>query len=103
MNQPVEALVPIVDACAIDPGEAMQRRVASCGFDPAGKRIKVFNPRGTLPPIRLRPMAPRPASLEGKTVYFVDVRFMNGSVFLAEIQKVFSERFPGVKTELRQK
>jgi hypothetical protein len=103
MNQPAEALGPLADACAIDPGEAMERRVAAGGFDPAGKRIKVFNPRGTPPPIRLRPMAARPASLEGKTVYFVDVRFMNGSVFLAEIQKVFAERFPGVKTELRQK
>lgn len=106
MNRPAAAVIPSLgplDACAIDPGEAMERRVAAGGFDPEGKRFRVFNPRGTPPPIRLRPMAPRPASLEGKTVYFVDVRFMNGSVFLAEIQKVFAERFPGVMTELRQK
>ncbi|HUN68914.1 MAG TPA: UGSC family (seleno)protein [Burkholderiales bacterium] len=62
-----------------------------------------MNPRGTPPAINLRPMAPRPASLDGKTVYFVDVRFMNGDVFLGEIRKLFAEKFPGVKTEFRQK
>ncbi len=104
MNSP-EFLDPITGACEIEswPGEIMERRVAAGDFDPAGKRIKVLNPRGTPPPIRLRPMAPHPASLEGRTIYFVDVRFMNGSVFLGEIQKIFAERFPGVKTVLRQK
>ncbi len=100
-----DALDPITGACDLEsyPGENMERRVAAGEFASAGKRIKVFNPRGTPPAIRLRPMAPRPQSLDGKTVYFVDVRFMNGAVFLAEIQKVFAEQFPGVKTELRQK
>ena len=94
----MEAFEPVTGACEIEtyPGEAMERRIAAGEFAPDGKKIRVFNPRGTPPAIRLRPMAPRPASLEGKTVYFVDVRFMNGSVFLAEIQKVFAERFPGV-------
>jgi hypothetical protein len=103
MNQPVEALP--ADACELEsyPGESAQRRVAAGAFDPAGKRFKVLNPCGTPPAIRLRPMAPRSASLQGKTVYFVDVRFMNGNVFLDEIRKVFAEQFPGVKTELRQK
>ena len=31
-------------------------------------KITVLTPLGTPPPIKLRPMAPRPASLEGKTV-----------------------------------
>lgn len=95
----------ITHACEIEsyPGESMQRRVAAGEFDAAAKRCKALNPRGTPPAIRLRAMAPRPDSLEGKTIYFVDVRFMNGSVFLAEIQKEFAQRFPGVKTELRQK
>ena len=99
------ALDPIVGACELEtyPGENMERRVTAGEFAAAGKRVSVFNPRGTPPAIRLRPMAPRPRSLDGKTIYFVDVRFMNGAVFLAEIQKVFAERFPGVKTELRQK
>lgn len=98
-------LDPLVDACAFEayPGEMMERRIARGDFDPVGKQHVVVSPRGTPPPIALRPMAPRPTSLEGKTVYFVDVRFMNGKSFLTEIQKVFAEQFPGVKTELRQK
>ncbi len=93
------------DACELEayPGENMERRVAAGEFAAAGKRFRVFNPRGTPPAISLRRMAPRPQSLAGKTIYFVDVRFMNGAAFLAEIQKVFAEKFPEVKTELRQK
>jgi hypothetical protein len=103
MNQPVEAIA--AGACEIESysGENAERRIASGEFAPAGKRVTVLNPRGTPPAIGLRPMAARPATLEGKTVYFVDVRFMNGNVFLGEIQKLFAERFPGVKTEFRQK
>jgi hypothetical protein len=62
-----------------------------------------LTPLGTPPPIRLKSMAPRPASLAGHTVYFVDVRFMNGDVLLKEIQKVFEGQFPGIRTEFRRK
>jgi hypothetical protein len=48
-------------------------------------------------------MAPRPSTLLGKTVYFVDVRFMGGDVFLKEMQEVFAEKYPELKTEFRQK
>lgn len=100
-----DELAPLLGACEIEayPGEVMERRIARGDFGPAGKRVQVLNPRGTPPDIRLRPMAARPTSLEGRTVYFVDVRFMNGKAFLEEIQKVFAERFPNVKTALRQK
>ena len=93
------------DACELEgyPGENAEKRIASGEFAFKNKKIEVLNPRGTPPAINLRPMAPRPASLERKTVYFVDVRFMNGDVFLGEIRKLFAEKFPGVKTEFRQK
>lgn len=96
---------PILDGCALEayPGETMERRIANGDFDPEGKAFTVFNPRGHPPAIRLRPMAARPKSLEGRTVYFVDVRFMNGKDFLLELQRAFNERFPNVRTELRQK
>ncbi len=67
------------------------------------RRVTVLDPQGRPPSIPLIPMAPRPDSLAGKTVYFVDVRFMNGDVLLKEMQKVFTERYPEVKTEFRQK
>lgn len=66
-------------------------------------KMTVLNPRGEPPPIPLIPMAPRPSALLGKTVYFVDVRFMGGDVFLKQMQQVFAERYPELKTEFRQK
>ena len=105
MSTHPQELAPLVDACELEawPGEVMERRIARGDFAPQGRRVQVLNPRGTPPAIRLRPMAPRPASLEGRTVYLVDVRFMNGKSLLEEVQQVLAERFPGVKTELRQK
>ncbi len=66
-------------------------------------KISVLNPRGESPPIPLKPMAPRTGDLAGRTVYFVDVRFMGGDVLLKEMQKVFAEKYPELKTEFRQK
>jgi hypothetical protein len=98
-------LDPVLDACAIEayPGEVMERRISQGDFNPEGKAFTVFSPRGTPPAIHLRPMAPRTANLDGRTVYFVDVRFMNGKDFLSEVQQAFKERFPLIRTELRQK
>ncbi|HEY1226170.1 MAG TPA: UGSC family (seleno)protein [Ramlibacter sp.] len=102
---PAGDFAPLVGACELEayPGEVMERRIARGEFDPRGKRVQVLNPRGTPPAITLRAMAPRPSSIEGRTVYLVDVRFMNGKAFLEEIEKAIAERFPGVKTVVRQK
>jgi hypothetical protein len=66
-------------------------------------RITAMNPRGTAPPIRLIPMAPRPDTLDGKTVYFVDVRYVGADVYLKEMMAWFSRNMPKVKLEFRQK
>jgi hypothetical protein len=66
-------------------------------------KISVLNPRGQPPPIPLVSMAPRTGDLAARTVYFVDVRFMGGDVLLKEMQKVFAEKYPELKTEFRQK
>ena len=58
---------------------------------------------GTPPPIRLVPMAPRLDTLDGKTVYFVDSRYVGGDIFLKEMMSWFSENMPKVKLEFRQK
>ena len=65
--------------------------------------ITILNPRGTPPGIRLVPMAPRSPSLEGKTVYFVDVRFPGTETFIREMMAWFNRNLPGVKTEFRSK
>ena len=67
------------------------------------RRITALDPRGDPPPISLVPMAARPESLGDRPVYLVDVRFMNGDVFLRELQKALDEKHPEVRTEFRQK
>jgi hypothetical protein len=63
----------------------------------------VLNPTGNPPPIQLRAMAPRPASLSGKTVYLVDETFDGGDKFLLEMQKYMAVHMPDVKTVFRAK
>ncbi len=66
-------------------------------------KIPVLNPRGTPPPIRLVAMAPRPDTLNGKTVYLVDVRFMGGDLLLKEMMAWFAKEMPQVKLVYREK
>ena len=65
--------------------------------------FRVLNPTGNPPPIELRAMAPRPATLDGKTVYLVDVTFDNGDKFLQQMQAWMAVHLPDVKTEFRIK
>lgn len=65
--------------------------------------ITVLNPTGEAPPIELKAMAERPQSLDGKTVYLVDVTFNGGDLFLQQMQKWMSANLPSVKTVLRTK
>ncbi len=66
-------------------------------------KVTVLNPLGTPPAIRLVPMAPRLDTLDGKTVYFVDSRYVGGDIFLKEMMSWFSANRPKVKLEFRQK
>lgn len=65
--------------------------------------MKVLNPLGSPPSVPLTPIAARPAGLAGKTVFLVDVRFMNGDVLLEELQQALRETRPEIRTELRRK
>ena len=67
------------------------------------KKLVVLNPRGSPPPIPMASMAARSGSLAGRTVYFVDVRFMNGDLLLKEMEKAFLEAHPEARTAFRQK
>ena len=62
------------------------------------EKIAVMNPMGYPPQIEQFGMAQRLDSLDGKTVYLVDVRFDDGDLLLQQMQKWFSERMPQVKT-----
>lgn len=63
--------------------------------------LRVLNPMGMPPKVTPRPPAPRVSSLEGKTVYLVDVRFDDSHLLLQQIQRWFAEHMPGVKTVLK--
>ena len=63
----------------------------------------VMNPMGYPPEIQPTTMAPRPASLEGKTIYLVDARFDDSDRFLQQMQHWFQEHMPETKTEFVSK
>ena len=63
----------------------------------------VLNPTGNAPPITRKAMAPRPATLEGKTVYLVDVTFDGGDLLLKQMQQWMAANMPKVKTIFRVK
>ena len=66
-------------------------------------KVTVMNPRGIQPPIRLIPMAPRPDSLDGKTIYFVDTRYPNTRPFVEEFMKLLKEKYPKTNWVLKDK
>jgi hypothetical protein len=68
-----------------------------------GDKIEALNPRGTPPAIQLIPMAPRLATLDGKTVYLVSDGFPGADVFLNEMKIWFAKHMPSVKTIYRLK
>jgi hypothetical protein len=65
------------------------------------EKITVLTPLGTPPPIKLRPMAPRPTSLEGKTVYVIDHGYPNSDKLMMEVTDWFKKNMPGTKAEFR--
>ena len=68
----------------------------------AGK-IEALNPKGIPPPIQLVPMAPRLASLDGKTIYLVSDGFPGADHFLAQVGIWFKKNMPSVTTVYRLK
>ena len=68
----------------------------------AGK-ITVLNPLGNPPPIKLKNMAPRLSTLEGKTIYLVDDGYIGGDNLLYEIQEWFKENHPKTTTLYKRK
>src|SRR5262245_51262996 len=63
-------------------------------------RMSVHNPLGYPPNVARRTPAPRPESLDGKTIYLVDVRFDDSIELLKQVQAWFARHMPGVKTKL---
>lgn len=67
--------------------------------------ITVLNPAISSPMVERVPLAPRTGSIEGKTIYLVDLQWggpQAGYSVFEEMQKWFSKNMPAVKTELRR-
>ena len=77
----------------------------SCSNDTATDRsaITVLNPLGQPPPIVRVPMAPRIDSLEGKTIYIVDIGFTDTHQLFTEMQSLLREKFPNTTWIVRTK
>jgi hypothetical protein len=61
-------------------------------------KLTVLNPVGYAPKVTRKALAPRLATLEGKTIYLVDCRFDDSDIFLKQMQAWFAEQMPGVHT-----
>ena len=61
-------------------------------------KVQVLNPVGYPPQITQLGMAERPDTLEGKTVYLVDMRFDDSDRLLRQMQDWFAEHMPQVKS-----
>ncbi len=56
--------------------------------------ITVLNPEGQPPPVTLVPMAERLDTLDGKTIYVVDIHFTGTQIFLEEMTKSLQAKYP---------
>jgi hypothetical protein len=56
--------------------------------------ITVLNPLGTPPPVKLKAMAPRLNTIDGKTIYLVDDGYPGSDNLLLELEKGFKETYP---------
>jgi hypothetical protein len=67
--------------------------------------ITVLNPALSLPLVERAPLAPRADTLEGKTIYLVDLQWggpQAGYSVFEEMQKLFAKNMPSIKIELRR-
>jgi hypothetical protein len=76
---------------------------SSYGWSADEAKIVVMNPRGIQPEIRKIPMAPRPATLDGRTVYIVDTKYPNTKPFVQALYDALKAKYPKTTWILREK
>jgi hypothetical protein len=77
--------------------------LSSFGWAADLEKIVVMNPRGIQPEIRKIPMAARPATLDGKTVYIVDTKYPNTKPFVEELFAALKAKYPKTTWIVRDK
>lgn len=68
-------------------------QLAGAAFAGAEK-ITVMNPRGLMPGIERVPMAHRPDTLDGKTIYIVDTKFAKTKPFVNALHDQLADKYP---------
>jgi hypothetical protein len=76
-----------------------QAKKAAASNEP---KITVLNPLGVAPAIKLKPMAPRPATLDGKTIYLVDNGYLGTDNLLKEMVVWFEKNLPKTNIVFRR-
>jgi hypothetical protein len=94
--------------CGFSADQAQAQAKKAAATAPAKKaapaaKITVLNPLGTPPPIKLKQMAPRMASLDGKTIYIVDDGFVGGDNLLLEMVDWFKANHPNTTVVFKRK
>ena len=64
------------------------------GYTQGEPQITVYNPMGTPPPIKIKAMAPRLDTIDGKTIYLVNTGFPNSGPFMQAMRDWFNEHHP---------
>jgi hypothetical protein len=80
---------------------AQGNKAASSNGPVVMPEITVLNPMGTPPPITLIPQAPRPGTLDGKTIYFLNTGYIGTDRLMAEMMNWFKANCPNTKIEYR--
>jgi hypothetical protein len=70
---------------------------------PCNEKITVLTPLGNPPNIKLKKMAPRLDTLDGKTIYFVDDGFIGGDNLLYEMIDWFKANHPKTNVLYKRK
>lgn len=65
--------------------------------------LTVYNPLGTPPPIKLKDMAPRLDTINGKTIYIVNDGYPGSGIMLGELTAVMTEKYPDTKFVYKDK
>jgi hypothetical protein len=60
----------------------------------AETKITVLNPLGVAPPIKLKPMAPRLNTLDGKAIYLIDNGYLGSDNLLKEMIVWLEKEYP---------
>lgn len=91
----------LIASCAASIVWAQQK--AKTAAKPNDEKIVVMNPRGIQPEIRKIPMAKRPETLDGKTVYIVDTKYPNTKPFVISLQEALTAKYPKTTWVIREK